>query len=198
MEGGAGADGGVVRRLHGCLLGVDADRAGGGPDRARPPQGQAGRRRAGGPLRNIGTSSSGAGRAGAPPIGRESASRPRFLQLGSAPVKNWAIDSAFERALSAEIAGSELLRMRVLAATLTVLLVAEEMLFLFARDLVERIAQNPLPAWLPAEIIGPFLAYEIVALFVLHYRLPAAHTPPHAARVANAIIETSLPTVSLC
>jgi hypothetical protein len=83
---------------------------------------------------------------GAPPIGLESASRTRFLQLSSAPVKNLAIDPAFERALSAEIAGSELLRMRVLAATLAVLLVADELLFLFARDLVERITQNPLPA----------------------------------------------------
>ena len=40
-----------------------------------------------------------------------------------------AIDSAFERALSAEIAASELLRVRVLAATLAVLLIAEELLF---------------------------------------------------------------------
>ena len=49
------------------------------------------------------------------------------------------IDSAFERALSAEIAASELLRVRVVAATLVVLLVAEQLLFLFARDLVEQI-----------------------------------------------------------
>ena len=81
-------------------------------------------------------------------------------------MKTSAIDSAFERALSAEIAASELLRMRVLAVTLAVLLVADQLLFLFARDLVEQITQNPLPAWLPAQIIGPFLAYEIVALFV--------------------------------
>ena len=101
-----------------------------------------------------------------PSIGGESASRTRFLQLSSAPVKTSAIDSAFERALSAEIAASELLRMRVLAVTLAVLLVADELLFLFARDRVEQITQNPLPAWLPAQIIGPFLAYEIVALFV--------------------------------
>ena len=104
--------------------------------------------------------------SGAPPIGREPASRTRFLQLSSRPVKNSAIDSAFERALSAEIAASELLRIRVLAATLAVLLAADELLFLFARDLVEQITQNPLPAWLPARVIGPFLAYEIVALFV--------------------------------
>ena len=51
-----------------------------------------------------------------------------------------AIDSAFERALSAEIAASELLRVRVLTATLVVLLVAEQLLFVFARDLVEQFA----------------------------------------------------------
>jgi len=135
--------------------------------------------------------------SGAPPIGREPASRTRFLQLSSRPVKNSAIDSAFERALSAEIAASELLRIRVLAATLAVLLAADELLFLFARDLVEQITQNPLPAWLPARVIGPFLAYEIVALFVLHYRLSRGTTFPTAARFANALIETSLPTVAL-
>ena len=104
-----------------------------------------------------------------------------------------AIDSAFERALSAEIAASELLRVRVLAATLAVLLVAEQLLFLFARDLVEQFTQKPLPAWLPAGIIGPFLAYEIVALLVLRYRLARGSTFPTAARFANALIETSLP-----
>jgi hypothetical protein len=45
-------------------------------------------------------------------------------------VKISAIDSAFERALSAEIAASELLRVRVLAVTLAVLLVGDELLFL--------------------------------------------------------------------
>ena len=120
-----------------------------------------------------------------------------FSSIKLSAVKTSAIDSAFERALSAEIAASELLRMRVLAATLAVLLVAEQLLFLFARDLVEQITQNPLPAWLPAQIIGPFLAYEIVALLVLHYRLARGSTFPTVARFANALIETSLPTVSL-
>ena len=108
-----------------------------------------------------------------------------------------AIDLAFERALSAEIAASELLRVRVLAITLVVLLVAEQLLFLFARDLVEQFTQKPLPTWLPAEIIGPFLAYEVVALLVLRYRLARGSTFPTAARFANALIETSLPTVIL-
>jgi adenylate cyclase len=113
------------------------------------------------------------------------------------PVKSTAIDSPFERALSAEITASEQLRMRVLAATLAILLVADQLLFLLARELVEQFTQKPLPAWLPAQIIGPFLAYEIVALLVLRYRLARGSTFPAAARFANALIETSLPTVSL-
>jgi len=89
------------------------------------------------------------------------------------------------------------MRVRVLATTLVVLLVAEQLLFLFARDLVEQFTQKPLPAWLPARIIGPFLAYEIMALLVLRYRLARGRTFPTAARFANALIETSLPTVIL-
>jgi hypothetical protein len=59
------------------------------------------------------------------------------------------------------MAASELLRMRVVAATLGVSLAADQLLYLFARDRVEQFYQKPLPAWLPARIIGPFLAYEI-------------------------------------
>jgi hypothetical protein len=69
--------------------------------------------------------------------------------------------------------------------------------FLFARELVEQFTQKPLPVWLLAQIIGPFLAYEIIALLVLHYRLARGSTFPTGARFANALIETSLPTVSL-
>jgi hypothetical protein len=58
-------------------------------------------------------------------------------------VKISTIDLAFERALSAEVAASELLRVRVLAITLVVLLLAEQLLFLFARGLVEQFAQKP-------------------------------------------------------
>jgi MFS transporter, DHA2 family, multidrug resistance protein len=49
----AGAPAGVIPRLHGRLLGADAGRAGGSTGRAEPAQGQAGRRRADGPLSAI-------------------------------------------------------------------------------------------------------------------------------------------------
>jgi hypothetical protein len=64
-------------------------------------------------------------------------------------VKISAIDSAFERALSAEIAASELLRVRVLAVTLAVLLVADELLFLFGRDLLSSSLRSHSPRGCP-------------------------------------------------
>ena len=57
--------------------------------------------------------------------------------------------------------------------------------------------QKPLPGWLPLRVIGPFLAYETVALLVLRYRLARGRSFPTLARYANALIETSLPTYIL-
>jgi adenylate cyclase len=46
-------------------------------------------------------------------------------------------------------------------------------------------------------VFGPFLAYEILTLVVLRYRRGRGKSMPTAARFANAVIETSLPTVIL-
>ena len=104
---------------------------------------------------------------------------------------------AFDRALSVEIAASEQIRMRVLAGTLAILLLGDQLLFLFARETLEQFAGRLLPTWLPLKVFGPFLAYEIVALVVLRYRRARGKSMPTAARFANAVIETSLPTVIL-
>lgn len=86
-----------------------------------------------------------------PTVYFENAFPPIKLSAG----EDLAIDPAFERALSAVIAASELLRVGVLAVTLAVLLVSDELLFLFARDLVEKFTQKPLPAWLPSRAARP-------------------------------------------
>jgi adenylate cyclase len=106
-------------------------------------------------------------------------------------------DSAFERALSAEILASEQMRIRVVAATLALLLVLDQLIFLLAHDAVQRLMREPVPTWLPLRLIGPFLAYEIVALIVLRYRVSRGKDMPAVARFANAMVETSLPTVIL-
>ncbi len=106
-------------------------------------------------------------------------------------------DSAFERALSAEILASEQMRIRVLVAVLALLLVLDQLLFLIAPDTLQQLMRKPIPTWLPVGAIGPFLAYEIVALLVLHYRISRGKDMPAAARFGNVLIETSLLTVIL-
>ena len=105
-----------------------------------------------------------------------------------------AFDAEFARALAVETAVSERLRMRVLAATLAVLLAADQLVFIFAPAVLQQFAQLQLPVWLPLRVIGPFLAYECVALIVIERRLSRGKGMPAFARTANAIIETSLPT----
>jgi adenylate cyclase len=108
-----------------------------------------------------------------------------------------SVNLTFERALSREIALSELMRMRVVAVTLAILLIADQLIFLFARGVIEQFIQKPLPSWLPLWVVGPFLAYETVALLFLRYRLARGRSFPSIARYGNAIVETSLPTVIL-
>jgi adenylate cyclase len=115
----------------------------------------------------------------------------------SAPMQSPAPDSVFERALSAEILASERMRVRVLAGTLASLLVADQLLFLFARDTLQRFVREPLPVWLPLGVIGPFLAYEVIVLIALRYRIARGKDLPIPLRFANALIETSLFTVIL-
>ena len=97
-----------------------------------------------------------------------------------------ASTSAFDRALSVEIAASEQMRMRVLAGTLAILLLGDQLLFLFARETIEQFAGRLLPAWLPLKVFGPFLAYEIVALVVLRYRRARGKSMPTAFRHGGA------------
>jgi len=102
-------------------------------------------------------------------------------------------DPAFERALAAEILASEQMRIRVLAAPLAFVLAAEELIILFAP--VQHLMREPVPIWLPLWVIGPFLAYEIVASVALRSRMSRRKDMPAAIRFGNAAIETSLPTV---
>ncbi len=108
-----------------------------------------------------------------------------------------AVDPAFERALAAETLASEQLRIRVLAAALAVLLIGEQLLFLFAHDIIGQLTHKPVSILLPLRVMGPFLAYETIVLVVLHYRAARGRDMPTFARFINATVETSLPTVIL-
>jgi adenylate cyclase len=86
---------------------------------------------------------------------------------------------------------------RVLAATLAVVLALDLLALAAAPDVVERLARQPVAWYLPLFVLGPFLAYEIVVAFVLTYRRDRGLGMPVVARFANAAVETSLPTVIL-
>src|SRR5260370_8897263 len=87
--------------------------------------------------------------------------------------------------------------MRVVAGMLGILFLGDQLVFLFAGGALEQFDGRLLPTWLPLKGFGRFLAYEIVALVVLRYRGGRGKSMPTAARFANAVIETSLPTVIL-
>ena len=104
---------------------------------------------------------------------------------------------SFARALSLEIAASELLRMRVLSVALGVLLVFLVAIFGLAGGAVQHLFIKPVPWWLPIVLLGPFLAYELTVQLVLGLRIARGKGMPGAARFANAVVETSLPTLIL-
>jgi adenylate cyclase len=112
-------------------------------------------------------------------------------------MKSPRVEPTFERALAREIAASELLRIRVITLTLAILLIADQCLFLFDRDLIERVVRTSLSPWLPLKVVGFFLAYEAFALLVLSYRFRRGKGFPLVFRFINATFETSLPTVIL-
>ena len=107
-----------------------------------------------------------------------------------------AVPADFERALSDEILASELIRMRVLAGTLAVLLVGVEILLFVYHELAQSLARQPISPWLPLKVLGPFLVYQCIAMTVLARRRRGAgiFMP---LRVLNAVVETSLPSVLL-
>ena len=125
---------------------------------------------------------------------------PHLERLFSASLQicsNKLLNSAFERALSAEILASEQMRIRVLAATLALLLVLDQLLLFFLPEALQHLIRQPIPTWLPLQAIGPFLVYEIIALRALRYRISHGKDMPTTARFGNALIEISLPTLIL-
>lgn len=106
-------------------------------------------------------------------------------------------DPGFERALSQEVLASELVRVRVLAGSLAVLLILDLTVFTFFGDVIQAFALRPIPVWIPLALIGPFLLNEIVVAEIIRRQITRKATPPRTLRFVNAAIETSLPTAML-
>ena len=101
----------------------------------------------------------------------------------------------FTNALRREIMRSEVQRMQVLAIVLTALLAATLGALNLMPEFTERMFRTKVEPWIPLAGIGPFVVYEWGALMVLRWRMARDLDFPRIARFANALIETSLPSV---
>lgn len=104
-------------------------------------------------------------------------------------------NAAVDRAWLNEILASEQLRARVLASAMTILLVIVSLSVLLLHEEMRRFTVKPVPYALPLVIMGPFVLYEFLLIRVIgRIRRGRFRLLPYA-RYANALIETTLPTV---
>src|SRR5437660_2291500 len=97
--------------------------------------------------------------------------------------------------LRREIMRSEIQRVRVLAIFLGALLVVALVMLNLVPEGAQRMFRGGLAGWVPLAGIGPFVVYEVAVLFVLRWRAANDKDFPRLGRFANALIETSLPSV---
>jgi adenylate cyclase len=97
--------------------------------------------------------------------------------------------------LRREIMRSEVQRVQVLAIVLSSLLIVTLIAANFFPDFTQRMFRGGIAGWEPLAAIGPFVLYEWVVLFVLCWRTDQDKDFPRIGRFANALIETSLPSV---
>jgi adenylate cyclase len=103
----------------------------------------------------------------------------------------------FEHALTREILTTELLRVRVIVVTLTLLLVALLSAHAISPAGIERIWHGRLPILPMTVVFLLFAVFELSVLRMIGQRLAQGRDVPYARRYLGALIETSLPTVGL-
>src|SRR5262249_44840325 len=108
-----------------------------------------------------------------------------------------ATHDGYASELRREIMRSEIQRARLLAIFLALLLVVMSAVINLVPGFSERMFRGGLAGWVPLAGVGPFLVYEIGVLRVLRWRLAKDMDFPLPARFANALIETSLPSVAI-
>jgi adenylate cyclase len=101
----------------------------------------------------------------------------------------------YAHALRREVLRSEQKRMRALAIILAALLAATVTGSVALSDLTHRLFRGGIDPMLPLLAIGPFVAYEVLALSFLRWRVAQDKDFPRYGRFANALIETTLPSV---
>src|SRR3984957_17541129 len=106
-------------------------------------------------------------------------------------------DSTFQRLLNREILVSERRRMLILAAMQALILVLILLTATFAPSFVRSLYHDRVPERAALAAFSAFIAYELFAAGLVTIFLRRGRNYPVFARYANALVETSLPTVLL-
>ncbi|MFL6791095.1 MAG: adenylate/guanylate cyclase domain-containing protein [Bradyrhizobium sp.] len=108
-----------------------------------------------------------------------------------------AVSADFQRALTREILATELLRIKAILITVSLLLVALTIIYAIFPSTIERIWHGQPPIAPLYAVFFLFVAFELGVLRLLGQRLAQGRDVPYARRYLGALIETSLPTVVL-
>ena len=103
----------------------------------------------------------------------------------------------FQRALTQEVMGTELLRIKALIATAVVLGVIVCIVYFFAPEAVSRVWHGNLTPLYLYSIIGPFILFEWWVHGAIQRHMRRGLDLPMYRRYLGALIETSMPTVAL-
>ena len=108
-----------------------------------------------------------------------------------------AVSADFERALTQEVLRTELIRIKAILVTLSVLLATLTAAYAISPSDIERIWHGHFPILSLYAAFVLFVVFELSVMRLLSQRLAQARDVPYARRYLGALIETSLPTVGL-
>jgi adenylate cyclase len=107
------------------------------------------------------------------------------------------VSADFRHALMQEVLRTELIRIKVILVTLTVLLMALTLVYVIAPTSIERIWHDHFPLVPLCAAFLLFAVFELSVMRLVSQRLAQGRDAPYARRYLGALIETSLPTVAL-
>ena len=119
------------------------------------------------------------------------------LQGNKSKERKPPVPDDFQRALTQEVMGTELLRIKALIATAVVLCVIVGIVYLFATEAVSRVWHGNLTPLYLYSIIGPFIMFEWWVHGAIQRHMRRGLDLPLYRRYLGALIETSMPTVAL-
>jgi adenylate cyclase len=108
-----------------------------------------------------------------------------------------AVSADFERALTQEVLRTELIRIKAILVTLSVLLATLTAAYAISPSDIERIWHGHFPILSLYAAFVLFVVFELSVMRLVSQRLAQARDVPYARRYLGALIETSLPTVGL-